>query len=153
MTDVDFRSLLDTKWDDVKKPPTWPAGTYHGVIARQQYGRQQNEKKTPYAEQFITITEPGEDVAEQCQELGIDVAKRQVSTKLWLSEDAQYRVKEVLHSCGIDTAGRGFGETLPELIGKSVLVEITQRPRRSRDGTVDIENMVNEVGNIRGEQE
>jgi hypothetical protein len=139
---TDFRSLLAKPADSIEKPKPLPAGTYTGTINKYEYGKSK-EKKTPYVRYFLQINEAGEDV-DPVELDGVDLSKKQLRRDYYLTDDAEYRVKELWESCGIDGTGRSLGEILPDLIGCSVIIEVTQR--NSEDGLTTY----NDVGNLKG---
>lgn len=121
----DFNALLSRPADSFKEPPTWPAGTYHGVVAKYEYIKSV-KKQTPGVRYSFNIHEAGEDV--DAQELeGIELSKRQLHTDFYVTEDATYRLTNFLKSCGVNLSGRGLGETIPEVVGCEVSVYVTQR--------------------------
>lgn len=142
---TDFRSLLNTPMDDIKRPVPLPAGTYHGVIGKHTFG-ESRQKKTPYVQYDLGLQSAGDDVEESEMD-GIDLAKKSLNVTYYLTEDARYRIKELLESVGVQTEGRGLGECIPEATNARVMIAITQR--NSEDGT----QVFNDVGLVRGEED
>lgn len=140
---VDFRQLLSKPLDDVKKPPALPAGSYRGAITKFEYG-QSKEKKTPYVRFFFLLQAPGADISPD-QLDGIDLAKRSPRKDFYITPDAEWRLKEFLESCGVSTAGRTFGSSIPDTLNLPVLIEMTQR--NSPDG----KEIYNDVGDVKGQ--
>lgn len=133
---ADFRSLLNKKADEAKRPPILPAGTYDGIIKDFVLG-ESADKKTPYVRFNAKITGPTddidpEDLIDPVDNQPIDPAGRNFRSDFWLTEDADWRLTEFLQSCGIDTAGRSFGELLPEAKNASVLIQINQITARDK---------------------
>jgi hypothetical protein len=140
----DFRSLLQTPMDEIKRPPTWPAGTYHAIVRNHEFGTSKN-KKTPYVRFHFAVMHPGEDVDVAGLE-GIDISKRDWTKDFYLTGDALYRVKEFLVSVGVEVEGRGLGECIPEATNSMVLLPVIQR--NSEDG----KSIFNDIGDpVRGE--
>ena len=139
-----FRSLLAKPMDEVKRPPTWPAGTYHGIVKSQEFGTSKL-KKTPYARYHLGILSAGEDIDPDSLE-GIDLSKRDLTKDYYLTEDSIYRIKEFLESCGVNTTGRALGECIPEALHSRVLITVTQST------TDDGKGMRNEIGDVVGEE-
>lgn len=129
MSDPDFSRLLETPMDDIKRPPPMPAGTYNGLISKYTLDKTKSEKRTPYVQFNINLTSPGMDIPSGALE-GIDIAKRPQEYSFYLSPDAQWRLKEFLASCGIETAGRSLGACIPEAMGREVLVELVHSPNK-----------------------
>jgi hypothetical protein len=143
---VDFAKLLSKPLDDVKKPPAWPAGTYLGSVTKFEFG-DNNTNKTPYARFIIKVTAPGPGL--EAHELeGIDFTKgREFRRDFYLTEEADWRLKALIESCGIPTTGRTFAETVPEMVGAQVQVDVVQQNSQK-----NAEELVNFVQDIKGIQ-
>ena len=75
----------------------------------------------------------------------IRVADRRMRHDFWLDEENQWKLSEFIRSCGVETAGRSFGETLPEVKNAPVFVQVTQTPdkqKRNEDGSPIIYNNI-----------
>ena len=141
---VDFAKLLSKPLDDVKKPPAWPAGTYLGHITKFEFG-DQNKNNTPYARFTIHVTSAGPGL-EASEVESIDFQKgRDFRKDFYLSEDADWRLKAFIESCGVPTAGRTFAETVPECANAQVQVEIVQQNSQR-----NAEELVNFAGEVVG---
>ncbi len=141
---VDFAKLLSKPLDDVKKPPPWPAGTYLGHISKHEFG-DDNTNKTPYARLYIKVTSAGPGL-EPSELEGIDLQKgREFRKDYYLTDEADWRLKEFLESCGVSTTGRTFAETVPELLNAQVQIEIIQQNSRR-----NAEELVNFAGEVKG---
>lgn len=129
--DQDFRNLLkNTPMDEIKRPPPLPGGTYHGQITKHGYGKSP-EKGTPFAQFEVTLTAAGPDIdQEELNNLQIDLTKKKMTIDFYLTNESMYRVKEAMESCGIDTKGRFLEDTIPEMMGKSVIVTAKQSPNK-----------------------
>lgn len=123
---VDFSSLLSKPADDIKRPPALPAGSYFGIIDKHELG-ESREKKTPFVSYTVKLTgEFGEDVSAD-DVSDIEINKRVMRKDFYLTEDALWRLKEFLESCGIPSAGRSLGEMIPEAVQCRVLCEISSQ--------------------------
>lgn len=145
---VNFQALLSKPADEVKRPQAKPAGTYFGTISDYKFD-ESKKQKTPYVRFTVKNITPGEDVDQSAlagtPETGpIDLTKWSPNRDFYLTDDALYRLKDLLESCGIDTKGRSFAELIPELKGKPVQLSVTQRP--SEDGTT----LYNDVTDMKG---
>jgi hypothetical protein len=141
---VDFAKLLSKPLDDVKKPPAWPAGTYLGHVARFEFG-DQNKNSTPYARFHIKVTSAGPGL-EPSELEGIDFTKgREFRKDFYLTEEADWRLKEFIESCGVPTTGRTFAETVPECANAQVQLEIIQQNSQR-----NAEELVNFAGEVKG---
>lgn len=133
---TDFSNLLSTKFDDIKRPPIKPAGTYHGLIAGYDFGRS-TQKKTPYVRFAFTGLQPGEDIdPASCVDSDgepIDFSKWKPSTDFYITSDAMYRLKEFLEALGIPGTGREIKEMLPE--SRNLPVLLTVSVKSNEDGT------------------
>lgn len=141
---VDFKSLLSKPADTVERPKPLPAGTYHGMIGAYKFDESKN-KKTPYVRFDLKVHRAGSDVDPEAVN-GIDLSKKNLRRDYYLTDDALYRLKDLIESCGISTTGRSFNELIPELLNKQVIIGVTQRP--SEDGT----EFYNDVKELAGEQ-
>ncbi len=141
---VDFAKLLSKPLDDVKKPPAWPAGTYLGHVSKFEFG-DQNKNNTPYARFTIHVTSAGPGL-EPAELEGIDFQKgRDFRKDFYLSDDAEWRLKEFIESCGVPTAGRTFAETVPECANAQVQIEVVQQNSQR-----NAEELVNFAGEVKG---
>lgn len=124
-----FQHLLRKPAGKAKKPPALPAGHYPGVIKSWETG-DANANKTPYVRFQCIAREWPEDVAEadRADEDGnaIDLAKRQMRKDYYLSDEALYRLDEMLRSIGVDPEGKLYEEVLPDTIGTEVILVVTQ---------------------------
>lgn len=143
---VDFSVLLSKPADDIKRPPALPAGTYKGKITTHRFD-ESSEKKTPYVRFDVKFTGEHLEDVDAADVEGIDIAKRTLSKDYYLTEDAIYRLKEMLESLGIPSAGRSIGEMIPEAVGCEVLMEISAKPDRREPDTIrnNIEKMFGET--------
>jgi hypothetical protein len=140
---TDFKSLLSKKVEDAVKPKILPAGTYEGVVKGYNLG-ESKEKKTPYVEFTYTITSPGEDIMSEDLE-GVNWQGKEFRSTFYLTPEADYRLKDFLKSCGIDTDGRSFGETIPDTVRAAVLLSLTQVPNTREEG-----EFYNNIGRVIG---
>ncbi len=129
---IDFKTLLSKPLDDVKRPPSLPAGTYYGTIKKFEWveSRWENKEtgeKDPQVKFTLSITRAGEDVAPERLE-GIDLSKRQLSREMPIGGGNEWVTKQFLDNIGVVTAGRTFGETVPEAVNAQVMFEVTERP-------------------------
>lgn len=143
---VDFAKLLSKPLDDVKRPPAWPAGTYLGTIVKFEFG-DANKNSTPYARFTVKVTAAGPGL-EPSELEGIDLTKgREFRKDFYLTEDADWRLKEFIESVGVPTQGRTFAETVPECANAQVQLEIVQQ-----NSTKNAEELVNFAGEMKGIQ-
>lgn len=130
---VDFTTLLRKPAGEAKKPEALYAGDFPGIIKSYEVG-DANKNKTPYVRLHLGLTawpadgEPMPDV---------ELAKRQLRRDYFLTDEALWRLDELLTELGIDATGRSYEETIPELVGQQVLIEVQQY----------MNQQTNEIGN------
>lgn len=122
---VDFSSLLKKPAGEAKKPPALPAGDYHGIIKQFELG-DQNKNRTPYVRLSLGFLD-WPTTADDESKVGIDLAKRQMRRDYYLTDDALWRLDELIRGLGIEGGGRGYDEVLPELVGQHVLVVVIHK--------------------------
>lgn len=135
---VDFTALLKKPAGEAKKPEALTASDYPGIIKSFEVG-DANKNKTPYVRFHLALTGWPADGEEQLDADGkaIDLSKRQLRRDMFLTDDALWRLDELLVELGIDVKGRSYEETLPETVGTQVLVEVQQYMNQTN----------NEIGN------
>jgi len=138
---VDFSKLLSKNMDEAERPKPLPPGTYHGRVTKHSLDASK-EKKTPYVRFELQVVSAGDGIDPDALD-GIDLSKKSLRKDFYLTPDADYRLKEFLKSCGIQTAGRSFAEALPEAINAPVLIDVTQRA--ATDGSGEFYNDVNKL--------
>lgn len=131
MSDPNFNELLSKPVDEAKRPPAMPAGTFFGNVSKYEFDKTSSEKKTPLVRFFVSLTHAHDSIPAEDLD-GIDISKRVMRREYYLTPDADWRLAEFLKSCGIETAGRSFGETIPEAQGKAVQVEVTRELNKKK---------------------
>lgn len=126
---TDLRDMLNVPMDEIKKPPVWPIGTYHGFIEKYEPG-ESREKKTKYLRFNIKCQRPDESVditGEQYKD--IDWSKRTFRKDFYLMDDKSqhWRLKDFLVKLGMDTEGATLAAVIPQTVGKPVKFQLTQR--------------------------
>lgn len=127
---VNVKALLDRPVESAKKPSTKPPGAYSGVIASFKFD-ESSRKKTPFVRLTVKNCQPlvnGKDGTPAIppeallEEDGtpMDLTKWSPYEDYYLTEDALYRVRELMESCGINIKGRSFSVTIPELVNQVV---------------------------------
>lgn len=149
---MDLRNLLDVEVADVKRPSTWPAGTFHGFVEKYEPG-ESREKKTPYLRVYVKYTRADESIPEDMlvNEKGepLDMNKgpsgRGRYNDYYLTDDSKFMLVEFIQSLGIDTEGKKLSACIPEINNKPVLIELTQKGRQDGQG------LMNEIANLKGD--
>lgn len=131
MSEPDFKDLVSRKVDEAKWPPPLPAGTYYGVVTAFKFDYlpwtdRETGNKIPGCMVTARLTEADPSLADELGEA--DVTKKTFTNNYSLrpGEDAPLGdfVRSVL---GPDsTAGRSWGETLPDTVGKQVMIELSK---------------------------
>jgi hypothetical protein len=144
---VNFGALLQKPMDAVKRPTAKPPGTYFAKIKDYKFD-ESKKQKTPYVRFALTNVTAGPDVDASmlvdAEGAPIDLSKWSPNKDYYLTDEALYRLKDLIESLDINTKGRQFSEVLPELKGLPVQIVVTQRP--SDDGT----EMYNDIGEMSG---
>lgn len=129
---ADFKQLLNKKVDDAKRPPLLPAGDYEGVVKAWKAAEidyKQGDGPQPVVEFNCQITAPGEGVDQEdlrdSEGKPFDPAGRRFQVQFSLKAEEDYRLSEFLQSCGIETEGRSFGESLPDTTNAPIFMTIT----------------------------
>lgn len=132
---VDFSQLLKKPAGEAKRPAALPPGDYQAIITRYEVG-DANKNKTPYVRFHMKMIAWPDTVDEQDRE-GIELDKRLSRRDFFLTDEALYRLDELIRSCGIKPEGRDYEEIVPEMIGQQVTVEMQQY----------MNQQTNEIGN------
>ena len=121
----DMRSLLKKPIGDVKRPPPLPAGDYPARIKGFEIGNR-NKNKTDYVRFHLTLVDWPTDLAEE-ERGGIELGKRQLKRDFYITDDALWRLTDLIKSCGITyVPGQPIEELVPDLIGQEVTAEVQQ---------------------------
>lgn len=135
---VDFTSLLKKPAGEAKKPAALEPGDYPGVIKTYELG-DNNKNKTPYVRFALGLSGWPDGADPQTREDGepVDLSTKSLRRDFFLTEDALFRLDELLNGLGIATKGRTYEEVLPEAVGSQVIIEVQQYMNQSN----------NEIGN------
>jgi hypothetical protein len=125
---MNFADILKRPAASVERPKPLPAGSYHLLVAKHEFG-ESKEKKTPFCKVTFNIMGPGPDI-DPASLAGIDWGKRQLTADFYLTDDALWRFKEFFEkSLGVDIGQRSFGDIIQhELTGKQVMANVVQTP-------------------------
>lgn len=148
---ANFSELLNKPVDDVKRPPSLPAGTWNATIKSYE-ATESGEKKTPGIKFFFHNLQPGPDIESQdlidSDGSPINLANKQLQTTFWLTPDSEYRLKEFCESLRIETKGRTWASVLPDTLNQLVMLDVIQRPNPKRPSDPPF----NEVREVKGAQ-
>lgn len=149
---TDFKALLSTPVDSAEKPKPRPAGQYFGMIASFKFAESKNQK-TPYVRFTLKQIQPGQGISNDAGLMQrIEVAggtdKWSPFKDYYLTEDAKYRLRELIESCKIRSQGRSFTECIPELQNQPVAFDVTEESyENEKTGETGIRN---NIGDMRG---
>jgi hypothetical protein len=140
MNKPNFASVLDVAPKDIEKPKPLPAGTYVCTVNGLPKFDKSTKKGTDYAEFIYNIVGVQDDVDEDAlKEVGGWQGKT-IRDTYYLTENARYRLKEMLMNCGLDpTDYKTLGEMVESAPGCQLLVSIKHTP--SADGTAVYANV------------
>src|SRR5260221_13062928 len=141
---VDFSTLLRKPAGEAKKPPALPIGDYPGVIKSYELG-DQNKNKTPYVRFHVSLLGWADSIPESERQADLDLSKRQMRRDYFLTEDALWRLDELLRGIGVKMEGRSYEETLPDAVGAKVVAEVKQyfvTDKNTGQQTGDIGNQI-----------
>lgn len=135
----DFTSLLNKPAGQATKPEALNVGDYPGVISGYEMGEARNEKKTPFVRFGLKLIGWPEGAEPQTKKDGspMEVNGKTLRRDFYLTDDAMWRLDELLRGLGIDLEGKSYLEVLPMTVGSQVLVEVRQY----------LNQQTNEVGN------
>ena len=149
---VDFSALLKKPSGQAKRPKSLVAGRYPGKIKAFEVG-DKNKNNTPYVRLHLAMTGWPDSVSEEDrmqenadgQLMPIDLSKRQLRRDIFIrgtdGADMLYRLDEFLKSLGIEM-GPAYDELLPQMVGKDVLIDVTQYVNQT---TGEMDNQVDKV--------
>lgn len=135
---VDFSKLASTSMDDVKRPPSPPAGTYYGVVTGIKFADSRfDNKETGQKDGVLQIVIRPTEYAEGDLPDGVTL-----QGKLFTREEGvidchgnslpgQFYTKQLLDNLGVPTAGRSFSEAVADLVGQQVMFDLTARPDKN----------------------
>ena len=151
---VDFSKLASTSMDDVKRPPSPPAGTYYGVVTGIKFADSRfDNKETGQKDGALQVMIRPTEYAEGELPDGVTLQGKQF-TREELVIDAsgnslpgQFYTKQLLDSLGVPTSGRSFSEAVADLVGSQVMFDLTARPDKNNP-----EVIYNDVRKLRARQ-
>lgn len=137
---ADFKSLLNKKVEDVKKPPVLHPGVYEGVVKGHKFEEREYSKGNPTAvcSFNLQLTGATEDIDPEdlldSEGKPIDVSKYRQRYDYSIEESEVWKLKEFLTSCGIEFSGRSLGECIPDTTNAPVLITIIHKPNNTPGG-------------------
>jgi hypothetical protein len=102
MAKPNLSSILDRPSEDAERPKPLPQGSYTCVVQSWEDGTS-TKKQTPFIRFILKPIDAGEDVnAEELEQAG-GLGERTISTTYYLTNNSEYRLREFLDHCGIDS--------------------------------------------------
>jgi hypothetical protein len=152
MSTVNIKALIDRPVESAKKPTLKPAGTYSGVIQSFKFD-ESSQKKTPFVRLNVKNCQPGADIAPEAlldpeDQTPMDLSKWSPYEDYYLTDDALYRVRELMESCKMNIAGRKFSETIPELVNQPVVFTFVHETITDRQ--TNEARLVGKIGQMKG---
>ena len=148
---MNLKALLDRPVESAKRPTLKPAGTYTGSIASFKFD-ESSQKKTPFVRLTVKNCQPGENITPESlkDEDGetMDLSKWAPYEDYYLTEDALYRVRELMESLRMNFAGRQFNEMIPELVNQAVMFEFVHETITDRQ--TNEARIVGKIGQMKG---
>jgi hypothetical protein len=97
--------------------------------------------------------QPGADIAPEAlldpeDNSQMDLSKWSPYEDYYLTDDALYRVRELMESCKMNIAGRKFSETIPELVGQPVVFNFVHETITDRQ--TNEARLVGKIGQMKG---
>lgn len=132
-----FQDILNKPVEDIKPPRPLPIGTYMCIVDGVPEVKQMGKAGNSAAVIKFKFMQPQPDVdqsalVEALSESGKQLPDFSVTSNMWLTDAAAFRLKDMLESFGISMSSKTLAQALEEAPGKSCLVSIGHRP--SEDG-------------------
>lgn len=146
---VNFKELLSTPVTDAERPKPRPAGKYFGTISAFKFD-ESREQKTPFVRISLKGIQPGPGITadpatfDRLQKSG-GTEKWNLNRDYYLTEDAKYRLRELMESCKLKVEGRSFLEVIPELVNQPVAFDVSEESYERKDGETGISNKITEM--------
>lgn len=147
----DFSSLLKAPAGEAKKPKPLVIGNYPGIV------KSYEMVQAPAGKDYSMIVRIHVGLTGWCDNAGdedktqegrsgefkpIDISKRQLRKDFY--DNSLYRLDDLITSCGINPNGKTYEETLPQLIGAQLVVEVDQYLNQQTN------DLGNQIKNITG---
>lgn len=151
----DFGALYNKPAGQAKRPPVLPKDDYRGMIVGAHSDGEMGDNKTPYVQWPVRLTDWGPSVPDswtvydtttnamvETSKSDVDITKRQLQARFFVTDDALPMLDDFLRSCGIDMEGKTYGEVLPQVVGKQVIVSVGQYTNKQ---TFEVRNVVDKI--------
>lgn len=123
-----FAGILDRPSSEAERPKPLPQGSYFCVVSGLPRFDKSAKKQTPFVEFMLKVQSAGEDVdVDALAEMG-GIADKQIKATYYLTDDAEYRLKEFLNDLDIPLEEDGTALTHRQRIeqapGRQVIATI-----------------------------
>ena len=125
-----FQDILNKPAAEIEAPKPLPVGTYLCLVDGQPEHKTMGKNNTDCFEFNMKFVQPGPDVDQQAMLetlKGKALNERSLKHRLFVTEDAVWRLKKFLEDLGIELGTRGLGECIPEAMGRQVYLTIGHR--------------------------
>lgn len=132
MANPNFATLLDTPSQDVKAPPTFPAGPWHWRIIGQPKFDKSSKKQTDFVEFTLKPLTALEGVDQDELNAFGEFKDKTLPATFYVTEKSLFMLKQFLDCCGIEDVG-SLNNRIEESPNSEVIGFI--RHEASEDGT------------------
>lgn len=149
----DFSSLLKAPAGEAKKPKVLVIGNYPGIVKSFELMQApQGKDYSMIVRVHVGLTGWCDNASEEDKQQEIrpgefrpiDLSKRQLRKDFY--DNSLYRLDDLIKSCGITPDGKTYEETLPQLVGAQLVVEVEQYLNQNTN------DLGNQIKNIVGAQ-
>lgn len=149
---LDLSHLLRKPAGKAIKPAALPPGDYPGIIKSFEYG-DNNKNKTPYVRFQLGLMDwpeavPQDERGQKNDEgefIPTDLSKKSLRRDFYLTDEALFRLDELIKGCGFAADGSNYEELIPKLVGAPVVIEVKQYVNQNTS------EIGNDVGRISGQ--
>jgi hypothetical protein len=127
-----FEELMKMPATEIKAPQAYPPGSYHVLVEGPPTHGKSSKIQTDFWEFKFKILSPLKDVDQQAY-TEQQVQGKTVTAQYYVTENAVWRLNDLLKNCGIDPKGKNLEQMLAEAPGKSVIIKLRHEP--AQDGS------------------
>jgi hypothetical protein len=122
---MSFQEVLDKRSADIKPLPPIPQGEYHAVVKGHPSFNPVGANQTPAVNFTLTGFRPYSHIEPAALAECGDLAERELTLTLFLTDAALLRLKRFLDHLGIDEGDRTLRERIADAPNRAVIVTIT----------------------------
>jgi hypothetical protein len=128
-----FEEILDKRSSDIRQLKALPQGTYRAIVKGCPTFNPVGANQTPAVNfkltGFVPVGYIDPDVLAECE----NIADRELTLNLFLTEAAMWRLKQFLDHLGIEEGDRTLRERLADAPNRPVIVTITHSTGRNSE--------------------